>query len=254
MGNAIRTAGGTPGPGDRKHGGLGNALSGVAVALGCVLFLGGFGWGAVVYQPYAVPTDSMAPTIESGDRVLAERIDGGEVRRGDVVVFYDAVWGNVPMVKRVVAVGGDRVACCDEQGRITIDGKPVEESYLAGDGPASMTAFDEKVPEGSLFLLGDHRTASQDSRVRLGGDADHWAVPRAAVQARVDATAWPLGGSGMVERPDGFAGLDGGVSEPGPLLPVLGAVLAGAALIMGGAAHGPISRRSARTSRGARRS
>ncbi|MCZ9346523.1 S26 family signal peptidase, partial [Streptomyces sp. TRM76130] len=61
-------------------------MSGVAVALGMVLFLGGFVWGAVVYRPYTVPTDSMAPTIGAGDRILAERVDGTDVRRGDVVV------------------------------------------------------------------------------------------------------------------------------------------------------------------------
>ncbi len=247
MGKAGRTGGG------RQTGGLGETLSGIAVALGCVLFLGGFLWGAVAYQPYTVPTASMDPTIEAGDKVLAERIDGDEVRRGDVVVFYDSVWGDVPMVKRVVAVGGDRVACCDEQGRITIDGEPVEESYLDGGGPASTTGFDETVPDGSLFLLGDQRQSSQDSRMRLQGEADHWAVPRSAVRARVDATAWPLEGFGMVPRPEGFADMPGGVSEPGPLVPVLVAVLAGTALIMGGAAHGPLSRRSAPASRGGRR-
>jgi signal peptidase I len=247
MGNAVRTSGGRP------SGGLGNTLSGIAVALGCVLFLGGFVWGAIAYQPYTVPTKSMAPTIEAGDRVLAERIDGAEVRRGDVVVFYDSVWGNVPMVKRAVAVGGDRVACCDDQGRITINGEPVAEPYLDERDRASMTSFDEKVPEGSLFLLGDHRATSQDSRMRLEGEADHWAVPREAVRARVDATAWPLEGVGTVGRPDAYAGLSGGVSEPGPLVPVLTAVLAGTVLIMGGAAHGPISRRSASASHGARR-
>ena len=79
----------------------GQRLSGLAVALGLVLFLGGFAWGAVVYRPYTVPTSSMAPTIAVGDRVLAERVDGADVRRGDVVVFKDATWANAPMVKRV---------------------------------------------------------------------------------------------------------------------------------------------------------
>ncbi|MFR9674590.1 signal peptidase I [Streptomyces sp. TR06-5] len=250
MGNATGTGGSTRQAGARgNRSSLGETLSGIAVALGCVLFLGGFGWGALVYQPYTVPTDSMAPTIEAGDRVLAERIDGGEVRRGDVVVFYDSVWGNVPMVKRVVAVGGDRVACCDDGGRITLNGTPVEEPYLEGDGPASQGGFDEKVPQGRLFLLGDHRVNSQDSRMRLQGDAEHWAVPRSAVRARVDAAVWPAEEVGMLARPAGFAALPGGVSEPGPLLPVLGAVVLGTALIMGGAAHGPVSRRSAAASR-----
>lgn len=245
MGETVRTGG--------RRGTRGEALASIAVALGCVLFLGGFVWGAFAYQPYTVPTRSMDPTIEAGDRVLAERISGEEVRRGDVVVFYDAVWGDVPMVKRVVAVGGDRVACCDEQGRITIDGEPVEEPYLSADAPASRAPFDEKVPEGTLFLLGDHRQTSQDSRMRLHGDADHWAVPRSAVRARVDATAWPLEGAGMVARPEAFADLPGGVSQPGPLVPVLGAILTGTVLIMGGAAHGPLSRRSAPASRVGRR-
>lgn len=223
----------------------GSALSGVAVAVGCVLFLGGFVWAALVYQPYTVPTDSMAPTVKAGDRVLAERMDGADVRRGDVVVFQDSVWGDLPMIKRVVGVGGDEVACCDKQGRLSIGGQPVDEPYV--DGPASLTRFEETVPEGKLFLLGDHRQSSQDSRVHLQGD--HWAVPRAAVHARVDATAWPPDGFGLLARPGGFAELPGGVSQPGPLRPMVIAILAGAVLILGGAAQGPLSRRQERKAR-----
>lgn len=239
MGTAERTDAG-------ETGRRGQVLSGLAVALGCVLFLGGFVWGAIAYQPYTVPTDSMDPTVKAGDRVLAERIDGGDVRRGDVVVFQDAVWGDLPMVKRVVGVGGDRVACCDKQGRLTIDGKAVDEPYLSG-GPASDTGFEETVPEGKLFLLGDRRQGSQDSRVRLEGS--HWAVDRSAVDARVDAAAWPMASFGTIGRPDAFAALPGGISEPGPLRPLVLAILAGVVLIFGGAAHGPIARRRARASR-----
>ncbi|MFD7440644.1 signal peptidase I [Streptomyces sp. NPDC059909] len=219
------------------RGRLGSALSGLAVAVGCVLFLGGFVWGAVVYQPYTVPTDSMSPTVEAGDRVLAQRIDGSQVRRGDVVVFTDKVWGDLPMVKRVVAVGGDKIACCDADGRMTINGKAVEEPYLRTKGPAS-TAFNATVPEGQIFLLGDERMGSLDSRVHLQ-DPGQGSVPRTAVSARVDAVAWPLGG--LVERPQGFAGLPGGVSQPGPVKLVVGSVLAGVALILGGAAYGPVA-------------
>lgn len=232
----------------RPGGALGHTLSGLAVALGCVLFLGGFVWGALVYQPYTVPTDSMSPTVKAGDRVLAERIDGGDVQRGDVVVFEDSVWGDLPMLKRVVGVGGDKVACCNEQGLLTVNGRPVEEPYLAGNGPASSTGFDETVPKGKLFLLGDYRQGSQDSRVRLQGN--DWAVPRSSVSARVDATAWPMANFGTMARPAAFADLPGGVSDPGPLRLLLVAVAAGAALILGGAAHGPIVRRRARAARG----
>ncbi|UUN29409.1 signal peptidase I [Streptomyces sp. FIT100] len=221
------------------HGRLGSALSGLAVAVGCVLFLGGFVWGAVEYQPYTVPTDSMSPTVQAGDRVLAQRIDGSEVRRGDVVVFTDSVWGDMPMVKRVVAVGGDEVACCDADGRTTVNGKPLEEPYLRGDGPASPQSFTANVPKGKLFLLGDERMGSQDSRVHLQ-DPGQGSVPRTAVKARVDAVAWPLGG--LVERPEGFAELPGGVSQPGPVKLVVGSVVLGAVLILGGAAYGPVAR------------
>ncbi|QGV78258.1 signal peptidase I [Streptomyces ficellus] len=231
---------------DGGRGRLGSVLSGLAVAVGCLLLLGGFAWGALTYQPYTVPTDSMSPTVEVGDRVLAQRIDGADVRRGDVVVFQDAAWGDVPMLKRVVAVGGDKVACCDAGGRLTINGKPVEEPYLRSGGPASTATFSVAVPEGQLFLLGDERMGSQDSRVHLQ-DPGHGAVPRGAVSARVDAVAWPR--TAMVDRPQAFAPLPGGVSRPGPVKLVVASVVAGSVLILGGAAYGPIARRLSGTGR-----
>ncbi|MFJ7324720.1 MULTISPECIES: signal peptidase I [Streptomyces] len=238
---------------DDGRGRAGTMVSGLAVAVGCVLFLGGFLWAAVVYKPYAVPTASMAPTVNAGDRVLAERIDGGDVRRGDVVVFSDSVWGDTPMVKRVVGVGGDTVACCDKEGRLTVGGTPVEEPYIdrgpaaAGTrAPASPQDFSAKVPEGQIFLLGDERSTSLDSRVHLE-DAGQGSVPLSAVQARVDAVAWPM--NGMIGRPDSFAALPGGISADGPLPLQVGAVLVGVVLILGGAAYGPVAARSARRRR-----
>ncbi|MFE6688378.1 signal peptidase I [Streptomyces sp. NPDC057743] len=223
----------------------GSILSGLAVAVGCVLFLGGFVWGALIYRPYTVPTDSMSPTIAAGARVLAEKVDGSEIRRGDVVVFKDSTWSDVPMVKRVVGIGGDTVACCTKKGQLTVNGTPVEEPYLQGSGPASPVGFRATVPTDQLFLLGDHRNDSLDSRVHLT-DGDHGSVPRSAVAARVDARAWPLGSVGMLQRPEGFAALPGGTSQPGPLSPIVLAVVAGAVLILGGAAYGPIVRRKGR--------
>lgn len=230
---------------DEGHGRLGSVLSGVAVALGCVLFLGGFVWGAVLYQPYTVPTGSMTPTIGSGDRVLAQRVDGDDVRRGDVVVFKQSTWGDLPMVKRVVGVGGDKIACC-EDGKLTVNGKEVAEPYLPDGQGASATGIPTTtVPKGRLFLLGDERSGSLDSSVHLG-DGDHGSVPRDAVQARVDAVAWPMGKFGMLERPDGFADMPGGISEPGPLRMVLTAVVVGMVLVLGGAAYGPVAKRLGR--------
>ncbi|MFE8911977.1 signal peptidase I [Streptomyces globisporus] len=237
------------GNGKDGRGRLGAMVSGLAVAVGCVLFLGGFAWAAVVYQPYTIPTDSMAPTVNPGDRVLAERIDGADVRRGDVVVFTDELWAATPMVKRVVGVGGDKVACCHKDGRLTVNGTPVDEPYAdqgpaaGGKAPASPQEFSATVPQGKIFLLGDERATSLDSRVHLQ-DAGQGSVPLSAVQARVDAVAWPM--DGMIDRPSSFAALPGGVSAAGPLPLQLGAILVGAALILGGAVYGPVAARLGR--------
>ncbi|MFF3409890.1 signal peptidase I [Streptomyces sp. NPDC002742] len=222
----------------------GQRLSGLAVALGLVLFLVGFGWAAVVYLPYTVPTSSMAPTINIGDRVLAQRVDGSEIRRGDVVVFKDKTWvTNSSVVKRVVAVGGDTVACCTN-GKLTVNGKQIDETYLAAGSLAEITGFPTvKVPEGRLFLLGDERRGSLDSTAHLT-DAASGTVARSAVTARVDAIAWPM--NGMLERPTGFKVL-GGLSQQGPLPTMVALVIAGAVLVLGGAAYGPVAKLAGRS-------
>ncbi|MFD7559270.1 signal peptidase I [Streptomyces sp. NPDC059835] len=233
------------------RGGLGNVLSGLAVAIGFVLFLGGFVWGAVEYRPYTVPTDSMMPTVKPGDRVLAQRIDGAEVRRGDVVIFTDSTWSDSPMVKRVVGIGGDTVKCCGAGGELTVNGTPLDEPYIDGTKPSlglemppgqaapTGTPFEVTVPEGNLFLMGDRRGASLDSRAHLQ-EAGQGTVPRSAVSARVDALAWPS--MSMLERPRTYESLPGGTSGHGPLLLQLAAVAAGAVLVVLGAAYGPAAR------------
>ncbi|MFD5483133.1 signal peptidase I [Streptomyces hawaiiensis] len=237
----THTAPRSGGPGTGPVGSrTGQRLSGLAVALGLVLFLGGFAWGAVVYRPYTVPTSSMTPTIDAGDRILAQRVDGAEVRRGDVVVFKDASWANAPMVKRVVAVGGDTVSCCQD-GKLKVNGKEIDETYLPKGTPAEMSNFPTvTVPEGRLFLLGDERGNSVDSTAHLT-DAASGTVARSAVDARVDAVVWPM--KGMVERPTGFEPL-GALSSPGPLPAITLLVIAGAALVLGGGAYGPIAKRA----------
>lgn len=222
----------------------GRVLSGLAVAVGCVLFLGGFAIGALLYQPYAVPTDSMAPAVSAGDRVLAQRIDGGEVRRGDVVVFEDPAWGQATMIKRVVGIGGDTVACCTGDGLLTVNGEPVAEPYLDEESEGATEPFEVEVPEGEMFLLGDHRADSLDSRSMIT-DTSAGSVPLDAVTARVEAVVWPLGRAGSLPDPEGFAGLPGGVSGGGPLGLLFLAVVVGGLLVLGGGAYGPLARRRA---------
>ncbi|WP_055493488.1 signal peptidase I [Streptomyces sp. TP-A0356] len=227
---------------DEGRGRLGSVLSGLAVALGCVLFLGGFVWGAIVYRPYTVPTESMSPTIVAGDRVLAQRVDAADIRRGDVVVFRQQTWGGMPMVKRVVAVGGDTVSCCTD-GKLTVNGRQIQESYLAkGQIAEYRTIPTIKVPKDRLFLLGDERSGSLDSSAHLT-EAFSGTVARSAVDARVDAVVWPM--NGMLARPTGFEAL-GPLSSPGPLRLIVGAIVAGAVLVLGGGAYGPIAKLAGR--------
>ncbi|MEU9557954.1 signal peptidase I [Streptomyces fumanus] len=244
--STTRTAPGTARTGPAAATGrTGQRLSGLAVALGMVLFLGGFVWAAVVYRPYTVPTDSMTPTIGTGDRVLAQRVDGTDVRRGDVVVFRDSTWADAPMVKRVVAVGGDTVSCC-EHGKLQVNGKEIDEPYLPAGTSAQSAGFPTvTVPEGRLFLLGDERRTSLDSTAHLT-DAAGGSVARSAVEARVDAVVWPM--DGMLKRPTGFTEL-GPLSSPGPLRAVTWTVIAGVVLILGGAAYGPLAKRAASRAR-----
>ncbi|GGV11183.1 signal peptidase I [Streptomyces filipinensis] len=228
----------------------GGRLSGLAVALGLLLFLGGFGWAAVSYRPYTVPTSSMTPTIDTGDRVLAQKVDGGEVKRGDVVVFEDKSWvTGAKVVKRVVAVGGDTVSCCTD-GKLTVNGKQIDEPYL----PKGSLAENKKiptvtVPEGRLFLLGDERQGSLDSSAHLT-DAAKGTVSRDAVTARVDAVVWPW--KGPLKRPTGFEAL-GTLSQPGPLPTIELLIAAGAVLVLAGGAYGPIAKRMGRSRAGSAR-
>ncbi|WP_234327274.1 signal peptidase I [Streptomyces sp. NRRL WC-3742] len=206
-------------------------LQGVAIALGLVLMIGGFALIAVDYRPYDIPTASMHPTLRIGDTVLGRKVGGGEVGRGDVVVFRDQAWaGGQLMVKRVVAVGGDTVAVTREDNRLTVNGKPVDEPYLAEQAPKG-DSFSVTVPQGRLFLLGDNREGSLDSRTHM--DVDGGTVPADGVEARVEATVMPFGRTALLRRTTAFDGLAGpSAGAPGPLEPAAYATVGGAALIV----------------------
>ncbi|MGZ4609649.1 MAG: signal peptidase I [Actinomycetes bacterium] len=148
-------------------------------------------------SPFSVPTGSMRHTLEPGDHVLVDRVSQHfrDVRRGDVVVVDAAdllvSQGRRYVVKRVVGVGGDRVVCCDGQGRLLVNGVPQDEGrYLfPGDAPSTVT-FDVSVPRGRLWLLGDHRSRSEDSRALLGQPGGGL-IDEHRLVGRVVAVAWP---------------------------------------------------------------
>ncbi|MER7707338.1 signal peptidase I [Kitasatospora sp. NPDC097605] len=214
----------------RRRPGPGAVAQGVLLGLGLVLLIGGFAVIAASYRPYGVPTASMAPTVQAGDTVLARKTDGADVGRGDVVVFRDQAWGGRLMVKRVVAIGGDTVAVGTGDQRLTVNGKPVDEPYLAAQG-AQGAAFSVEVPPGRLFLLGDNRLGSLDSRVHL--EVDGGTVPATEVEARVEATVLPLGRAGLLAGTSAFETVDGKLpAGPGPLEPAFWASVVGAATIL----------------------
>ncbi len=125
----------------------------------------------------------MVPTVKPGDDVLTS--PGSAVRRGDIIVlrlpsgFSTKVPTGGDYVKRVIGLPGDRVACCDSDGRVTVNGKPLDETYVyPGDRP-SAEPFSVTLGGGQLWVLGDHRSVSVDSRI--------WGpVPESDVVGRVE--------------------------------------------------------------------
>jgi signal peptidase I len=182
---------------------------------------------AVVIKTYAIqaffiPSGSMENTLEINDRVLVNKLvyDVRGIHRGDIVVFNgDGSWdpGTAPrntnfvvkfgqgfasmfgfghpgdiLIKRVIGLPGDRVACCDAKGRVTVNGVPLNErSYLyPGDAPSEIR-FNIVVPPGRLWVMGDHRLISDDSRNHLGLPGGG-TIPENAVVGRAFVIIWPI--------------------------------------------------------------
>jgi signal peptidase I len=176
-----------------------------------------------VAEPFSIPSGSMENTLKPGERVIVNKLAyrfGSTPQRGDVIVFDgrgsfitaesadpDDSSGN-DFVKRVIGVGGDTVTCCTGKGWVSVDGVPLDESaYLfPGDAPSTVP-FSVKVPPGTLFVLGDHRSQSRDSRDHLG-DPGGGFVPVDKVIGRVDWVVYPIGDWRSVNRPQSFAVLE----------------------------------------------
>jgi signal peptidase I len=199
-------------------------LAAVALALAFVI-------KGLFLQAFYIPSASMNDTLVKDDRIVVQKVSFwfGDPHRGDVVVFADpGGWltseesreasnpltkglekvGLYPagghLVKRVIGVAGDEVRCCDTRGRITVNGVPLnEKSYLAAGERPSTFDFDVKVHEGYVWVQGDNRSHSADSRAHLG-DPGAGQVPVEDLVGKVMGVVWPLGHATLLSTPATF--------------------------------------------------
>jgi signal peptidase I len=200
----------------------------VVVALVVSLFIKSF-----LVQFFYIPSGSMENTLQVKDRVAVNKVPfiSKSIERGDVVVFRDpdnwlpeiidystnkyvakaksalVAVGVLPnptkqyLVKRVIGVGGDRVVCCTKDGNLSVNDVEIIEPYIfAGNKPSEMK-FDVTVPKGKLWVMGDHRGASADSRYHQE-DINNGFVPESKVTGRVVGVIWPFKNITYIPRVD----------------------------------------------------
>lgn len=181
-----------------------------------------------IFQAFYVPSPSMMNTLLRDDRIIASKLSYqfGDINRGDIVVFRDPgdwlgqpleqkgwrgqlvgvlTWiGVLPansgddLVKRVIGLPGDRVVCCSVDGKIRVNGYAIDESqYMVGSTEG--VKFDIVVPDGRIFVMGDNREESADSRYHL--DQFNGTVPIDNVVGQVTVLIWPLDRFNLPDNP-----------------------------------------------------
>lgn len=228
----------------------------LVVVIGAVLVASALRY--FVGQMFIIPSISMESTLLVGDRVVVEKLS--TIKRGQVVVFADpGGWlsgteatgrgpvgralefvGVLPdssanyLIKRVIGMPGDQVACCDAKGRLTVNDQPLDESsylYTAADGvrvEPSDIRFDVTVPDGRIFVMGDNRSSSRDSRCHLNDvqagtlKGENAFVSEDLVVGRAVAVVWPLRDGARLAVPATYASVPPG-RNPAPGTPEISA-------------------------------
>ncbi|MCE7079954.1 signal peptidase I [Streptomyces sp. ST2-7A] len=231
-------------------------LIGIALVLALII-------KTFLLEAFSIPSDSMQNTLQRGDRVLVDKLTpwfGSTPERGEVVVFRDpggwlgetpdasGPWATVQkgisyvlpfpspddknLIKRVIAVGGDTVAC-EQGGPVTVNGEPVDETDFIYSGN---TACDDKpfgpleIPEGRLWVMGDHRQGSLDSRYHMEGPTGG-TVSEDEVVGRAIVVAWPLGRWSFLPVPDGYEELNSSAEAAGVPVTALSGALGAAGAV-----------------------
>jgi signal peptidase I len=197
---------------DRIEGTKGDSGRRLAIEVAILVvaaLIGAFGMKTFVAQVFAIPSISMQDTITVGERVAVEKITyrSSTPKRGDVVVFDgDGLFtppsvGATTFVKRVIGLAGERVTCCDANGRLTVDGAALSEGeYLKPGDTASDSQFDVLVPSESVWVMGDHRSASADSRAYLGAPGGGF-IPVDRIVGKAKWVIWPLSSARSIQSP-----------------------------------------------------
>jgi signal peptidase I len=224
--------------GTRRLGGIAGFLRDLVIIL-VIAFTVSFVVKTFLMRAFYIPSGSMMNTLQVNDRILVNQLvpDIVPVSRGDVVVFHDpGGWLNARaitpptgvqwvlqelglaaspsdefVIKRVIGLPGDRVACCDAAGRVTVNGVPIVEPYVLlppGETLVSDLAFDVEVPQDSYWVMGDNRYASKDSRYNQDQPGRGFVLQEEIV-GRAFVLNWPLNRlSWLSDYPDTFIGVD----------------------------------------------
>jgi signal peptidase I len=183
----------------------------------------------VLVQFFFIPSGSMENTLQINDRVAVNKVPfiGKSIGRGDVVVFRDpdnwlpepytieqnkvvakvkeafVAVGILPnpakqyLVKRTIGIAGDKVECCSKSEKLMINGVEIDEPYIFAGNTPSDTKFNVTVPAGKIWVMGDHRGASADSRFHQD-DINNGMVPLSKVTGKVVGIIWPIKNFGLV--------------------------------------------------------